>query len=131
MITQVDCNNFYCACERLIRRQMTVVGHRTDRLREDQPQYRNAASTRLAVPTADVAELTGIATRMLAGIYREGYRYKKASVMMLDLQPDAERQTELFDPLDRPQRGRVLDAYDVTNQRWGRGLSPPPSEPGR
>ncbi|MEM6852887.1 MAG: Y-family DNA polymerase [Planctomycetota bacterium] len=109
-----------------LRREGLVAGVmqvfiRTDRFREDQPQYGNTATVRLEVPTADVCELTAIAARMLAGIYKPGFAYKKAGVMLLDLQLEAQRQTGLFDPLDREARSKVLTVYDAINARWGRG----------
>lgn len=106
--------------EGLVAGVLQVFIH-TNRFRSDLPQYANAASHRLTVPTADVAELTTLAAWLLASIYREGFIYKKAGVMMLDLQPEGERQAGLFDPVDREQRSQILGAYDAINARYGRG----------
>ena len=94
---------------------------RTDRFREDRPQYGNTASVRLPVPTADAAELTGVARSALARIYRPGYSYKKAGVMMVELEDAAGHQTGLFDPLDRERSKRLMAAYDAINGRFGSG----------
>jgi DNA polymerase V len=109
-----------------LRREQLVAGVlqvfvRTDRFREDKPQYGNTASARLAVPSADVAELTHRATGLLDRLYRPGYEYKKAGVMLVDLSPAATRQQGLFDEVDREKRLNLLNAYDAINMRYGRG----------
>ena len=63
------------------------------------------------------AVLTGLRT-----IYRPGYPYAKAGVMLLDLQPLAQQQGELDLEDDRSEdRTRLMGALDSLNQRFGRG----------
>ena len=56
----------------------------------DAPQYANAATVHLPVPTDFTPELVRAAHRGVERAFAEGYSYKKAGVMLLDLIP-AER----------------------------------------
>ena len=73
------------------------------------------------MPTSDVAELTAEAKRLLARVYRPGFAYKKAGVDLLELTEAGQRQTGLFDTLDRPARSRLMEAYDAINAKHGSG----------
>jgi DNA polymerase V len=58
----------------------------------------------------------------LQSIYRSGFNYAKAGVMLLDLQPDANQQVELALEDDSIQdRSRLMTALDSLNHRYGRG----------
>jgi DNA polymerase V len=59
-------------------------------------RYANAVTLRLPQPTAYTPELVKHARRGLEKIYRPGFRYQKAGVMVMDLVPDTCRQLNLF-----------------------------------
>ncbi|MBS1942826.1 MAG: hypothetical protein JST38_18320 [Bacteroidetes bacterium] len=48
-------------------------------------------------PTADSRALAAYAIRALKHIYRPGFEYKKAAVMLSELQPAGQRQAGLWD----------------------------------
>ena len=50
---------------------------------------------RVSLPSADTAAIVQAALRGLQAIYREGFDYSKAGVMLLDLQGASHRQGEL------------------------------------
>ncbi len=96
----------------------------------------------LVRPTADSAALVAAALAGLRQIYRKGYRYAKAGVMLVDLQSQDVRQTEFYwgndgVVLDSPRDGAgqqcvnatamardrtlLMTAIDDLNQRFGRG----------
>ena len=54
------------------------------------------AAARLPVATSDSGKLIGAG---LVAIWRDGYRYKKAGVVLLDLHPAAKVQAGLFDEI--------------------------------
>lgn len=54
-----------------------------------------------------------------AGMYRQGYRYKKAGVGLLDLTHGNQHQADLFSQVD--PRSKVLMVLDRANARFGRG----------
>ncbi len=59
----------------------------------------------------------------LQAIFRPGYRYAKAGVMLLDLRPADLIQEELAleDDMAAPGGCRLMQALDAMNQRFGRG----------
>ncbi|WP_373973654.1 Y-family DNA polymerase [Chitinibacter sp. SCUT-21] len=109
------------------RSQHSVAGSvglfiRTSPFRDGEAQYRRHVVLPLAQPSNDTLKLTQVALWMLARIYRPGFAYAKAGVMLGDLQPNHAIQGHLFlqsaDPLKRAQLNATLDQI---NQRWGRG----------
>jgi DNA polymerase V len=62
----------------------------------------------------------GAALSGLASIWREGCRYKKAGVVLLDLHPAAKVQEGLFDQADDTRRVRLMRTVDNLNGRFGR-----------
>uniref|UniRef100_UPI0024E1A3EB DUF4113 domain-containing protein n=1 Tax=Fluviibacter phosphoraccumulans TaxID=1751046 RepID=UPI0024E1A3EB len=70
----------------------------------------------------DTRVLTRWAFRILKRIYRHGYAYHKAGIMLLDLVPLGQRQPSLFaaegEESSRPQA--LLQVLDEINGRYGR-----------
>ena len=57
----------------------------------------------------------------LGKIFREGYRYKRAGVLLGELvQPVAGGQMSLFDDVDHARHERLMSALDAVNTRFGR-----------
>lgn len=92
---------------------------RTNRFREWEPQYSNSVFIPLPVPTDYTPELIHYALCGLQKIYREGYGYHKAGVMLNDLVPASERQRGMFDTVDRQKSEQLMKALDLINRDWG------------
>jgi len=96
----------------------------TNPFKPEAPQYHPGATVPLSLPTADTARLLGAAGVGLRHIYRQGYEYKRAGVVLLDLAPVAAVTGDLF-AMTRPEalerRERLMAVMDGINQRWGRG----------
>jgi DNA polymerase V len=114
--------------------QRLTVFLNTPFFQDREPQYHPSITVRLYAPSQDTRILCEAAGRGLEQIYRSGYRYQKAGVMLLDLAPADQGQQSLFDgdddavPPDRPQLMRVLDAINRSMGRdtlWlaGQGLT--------
>jgi DNA polymerase V len=98
--------------------------------RKNDRQHSPSVTTPLIRPTADTRLLIGAAARALEVMYRPGFNYVKAGVMLADLQPEGQQQREpdLFgDSLD-PQvstsprdRSHLMTSLDALNRRFGRG----------
>ena len=88
---------------------------------KDEPQYNNALTIKLPVATDNTHELIRSALQGIGKVYREGYRYKKAGVMLTGLVSVGQVQTDLFDHQDRIQSKRLMAALDAVNERWGTG----------
>ena len=84
------------------------------------PQYSNALTLRLPVVTDSTSELIRCALQGIRSIYRDGYLYKKAGVMLAELVPASQAQADLFDSQDRRRKSkRLMSALDSINGRWG------------
>ena len=85
----------------------------------DGPKYANAATCIPAFPTDDVRQLTKSALQAAAEIYRPGFAYSKAEVLLMDLRKRGEYTQDLFSP-SQPERSDALMAtMDKINRRWG------------
>jgi DNA polymerase V len=95
---------------------------RTSPFREKDPQYSRSASIPLPCPTSDSAHITQAACAILKHIYRPGFKYAKAGVMLMDLQPATRQQLTLDLDAEMPEnRILLMAAMDAMNQRYGRG----------
>jgi DNA polymerase V len=85
------------------------------------PQYSNTLTRKLPIVTDSTADLIGSALQSIRAIYRDGYYYKKAGVMLTGLVPANQTQADLFDDQDRRKSQRLMSALDAVNDRWGAG----------
>ena len=67
----------------------------TSPFRRDDPQYSRSVTVPLVRPTADTTVLVASAITGLRASYRKGFRYMKAGVMLVELQPHTMVQGEL------------------------------------
>ena len=88
---------------------------------KDEPQYSNAATIKLPVSTDSTSDLLRYALEGMGRIYKEGYRYKKAGVMLTALVPASQVQGSLFDHQDRERSSRLMRVLDRLNDRIGAG----------
>lgn len=88
---------------------------------KDTPQYSNALTLRLPAATDTTPELIHAAVQGLRRLYRDGYYYKKAGVMLTGLVSNRQIQTNLFDIQNRQRSKRLMTALDAINTRWGTG----------
>lgn len=94
---------------------------RTSPFRKD-PQYSQSVCMPLRRPTADTGALVSAAVAGLKVIFRPGFNYAKAGVMLMDLQADTVRQGELDLENDEvPDRGKLMTTLDELNLRFGKG----------
>ena len=63
------------------------------------------------------------AQRVATRLYRRGYAYKKAGVMLSGIQPAGVSQGSLFDSPSSTdaKAGTLMALMDGINQKWGRG----------
>jgi len=87
--------------------------------RED--YYYNSTTIELATPTDYTPTLIAHARKAVSNLFREGYRYKKAGVIMLQLVDKDQLQTHMFDTVHRnQQQDELMQAIDTINGKWGR-----------
>ena len=98
-----------------------VVFIETNSFRKQDRQYRASQTVNLSVATADSGKITTAALKGLSAIWRAGFLYKKAGVMLLDLVSADHVQGSLFQPTDTLVSKARMQAMDAINQRFGRG----------
>ena len=95
---------------------------RTSPFRQQDAQYSRSASIPLPSPTSDSAHITQAANAIVKRLYQSGYKYAKAGVMLMDLQPATREQLTLdLDETLPENKTRLMQAMDQLNQRYGRG----------
>jgi DNA polymerase V len=114
------------ACEKL-RGQQSVAGTiqvsiRTNPFKPVDPQYSRGITLPVPVPTSDTRTLVRLATAGLQHIFRPGYAYQNAGILLGNLQPAGIRQVALFESgTDRDRSHRLMSTLDAVNRRMGRG----------
>ncbi len=121
---------YICRAAEKLRAQQSVagavtVGIMTNRFKEHAPQHHRSLVVPLPEPTADSRVLAAYAIRALKQMYRRGYEYKKAAVMLSELQPEGQRQACLWDDAkaeaSRERARKLMGLLDEVNARFGRG----------
>ena len=107
--------------ERLAVTRLTVF-LRTNEFK-DVPQHNESTTIRLPMVTDTTHELIRWALDCLRKIYRRGFEYRKAGVLLTELVPINEVQADLFiqDTQDRRRATRLMKAVDSLNERFGSG----------
>jgi DNA polymerase V len=101
--------------------QKVRVGIRTGMFNAAEAQYANSVIVDLPYPTDDVRMLTKAATEAVERVYRQGYRYSKAEVMLLNLCQPGEFTDDLFGSTQPNDSTKLMSVLDEINKRWGRG----------
>ena len=99
-----------------------MVFIRTNPFRGTAPQYSNSASRKLITPTQDSRAIAQQALSLLWSIYRSGYDYAKAGVMLSELAGEVGRQDDLFESsvvsgVESKKAARVMAVMDKINQK--------------
>lgn len=80
------------------------------------PQYSNALSVELPYPTDDTRDLLEAADVLFSRIYRAGYRYAKAGVMLTDFFEQGAYQQDFFkETSERPHAKALMEVLDRIN----------------
>lgn len=123
---QTYISNYAVAASRKLRDQHGVCLSvsafiATNPHRDDLEQYSNGATVKLHVATSDSATITRTALEALDTIFRSGYQYKRAGVMLGDITSDDAVQLDMFDEsADRVEKTRKLSkAIDELNTKLG------------
>ncbi len=96
------------------------VSVRTGIFSPDEAKYANGVMVELPYPTHDTLLMINAATQAVERIYRPGYRYSKAEVMLLDLRQPGEYTDDLFAVTQPKKCQQLMETLDNINARWGR-----------
>ena len=119
-------SNFAAHCAEKLRKQQSAaaivsVFIDTNHFREDLPQYWNWAQESLLTPTSSTQDIVQCALRCTQRIFRQGYQYKRAGVIVAGICPDSAVQTNFIDyDSEKYEKKRRLDeAIDRINRENG------------
>ena len=93
----------------------------TNAFRKELPQYNNSIVLKLPFATNSAIELSKFARLGLEKIYRSGYQYKKAGVVLMDFTPDSSQQLNLFDNRDS-KHIKLMQVMDKLNKLYSKDL---------
>lgn len=108
-------SNYAACCAEKLRRQHTAasvvsVFMSTNPFREDLPQCSNYGEHRFLTPTANSVDIVKAATQCARQIFRPGFCYKRAGVIVMSIDSCAGIQTNFLDyDAERFQKMRKLD----------------------
>ncbi len=116
-------STFTASCAEKLRKQnshcnMIMVFVQTNHFRKDQPQYSKNIVINTDFPTNSTIELNHYAQIGLKAIFREGYNYKKAGVIVMGLTPNNETQLSLFNT-SNPKHQPLMSVVDKLNRSIG------------
>ncbi|MFD0992386.1 Y-family DNA polymerase [Tenacibaculum geojense] len=116
-------STFAVSCAEKMRKQnsqcsLLMVFLHTNRFRKDLPQYYKSIVVKTAYPTNSSIELVKQAKKGLEVIFKEGYHYKKAGVMVMGLTPTEAKQYTLFSK-ENPKHEPLMKIVDRLNQAYG------------
>ena len=87
----------------------------TNNFREDLPQYFRNSVINLPIPTNSTLEIVKYAMKALELIYRPGFQFKKAGVIITEIVPENSIQSNMFYDLDRDKHSRLMNVLDSVN----------------
>lgn len=97
------------------------VSIRTGMFNPEEAKYANGALVELPYPTNDVRLMTKAATEAVNRLFRPGFKYSKAEVLLMDLRQPGEFTDDLFAHSQPEAADKVMSVLDEINGRWGRG----------
>jgi DNA polymerase V len=98
------------------------VSIRTAMFNPEEAKYANGALVELPYPTNDVRLMTKAATEAVTRLFRPGFKYSKAEVLLMDLRQPGEFTDDLFAQSQPMMADKVMSVLDEINGRWGKGV---------
>jgi DNA polymerase V len=93
----------------------------TNPFRKNDPQYTPQLTLRLPEPTSYTPTLITHAMNLVDKMFRAGFNYNKAGVLLCDLIPETEVPQDLFVSLEnRARKESAIAMVDALNEKFGR-----------
>ncbi len=117
--------NFAARCAKQLRDEHTLASSvavyvRGDHFREDLPFYSNSCQVRLMTPTSGTPEIVAAALQAFHNIFREGFYYRKAGVMVSDIVDAGHVQLDVFAEPQASKTRQLMAAVDHINRSLGK-----------
>ncbi len=116
-------STFAVSCAEKLRLQKSccnsvMVFIQTNRHRIDLPQYNRSIVLNLPFPTNSSIEISNFALKALSVIFREGYEYKRAGVIVQDFTDEDKTQMSIFENSDERHK-KLMQSIDKLNTMFG------------
>ncbi|QZE15029.1 Y-family DNA polymerase [Halosquirtibacter laminarini] len=120
-------SNFSVRCAEKLRKEHLCAYEvrlfvATNRNRQDLPQYFQSAYYRFLSPTHDSMYLASTVSNLVEQIYRDGFHYKRAGVIVSDLVDRDSIQLDLFSGTRKIKTDDLLKAWDRLSSTMGRNI---------
>ena len=114
---------FSVSCAEKLRKQKSccnslMVFVNTNFFREDLPQYSKNIVVKLPYSTNSSIEISKFAVIGLKKIFKEGFQYKKAGVIIMDIVPELPLQLNIFENTN-PRHKALMETIDQINNSIG------------
>lgn len=116
-------STFTVTCSEKLRSDKSVcksilVFLRTNAYSKHQEQYNRSVVVKLPYPTNSSIELAKFAQHGLQQIFKKGYGYKKAGVVVMDINPENITQLSIFEN-SNPKHKQLMNVVDKLNNTIG------------
>ena len=116
-------STFAVTCAEKLRKQNSncnalMVFIHTNGFRKDLPQYGRNVVVKLPFPTNSSIDIAKYASIGLDKIYKKGYQYKKAGVIVMDITPEESKQINLFENSNEKHQP-LMSIMDKINKSIG------------
>jgi DNA polymerase V len=116
-------STFAVTCAEKLRKQKSccntiLVFVQTNRHRQDLAQYGRSIVIKTDYPTNSSLDIVKYAIKGLKAIYRKGYQYKKAGVIVMSITPENEKQLNMFTE-ENPKHEDLMKVIDQMNNTIG------------
>ncbi len=112
------------AAEKIRRDKQTTraitVFVRTSPFDKNRKHYSNSITIELPISSNNSIELVKIAIKGLEKIYKYGYLYQKAGIILSKLKNSSEKEFNLLSPILETKSKTLMRAIDFTNAKYGR-----------
>lgn len=114
---------FAISCAEKLRRQKScctaiLIFLRTNSHRIELEQYNCSTVVKLPFPTNSSIEIAQFACQGFEQIFKNGFQYKKAGVIVMDFKPENEVQLSLFEN-SNPKHSQLMKVIDKINMSFG------------
>lgn len=93
---------------------------RTNTFSTSRSQYCPEGNVKLTIPTDDTISIVKAALSVVRQIFKPGYAYQKAGVVLTNLTPADSQQLQLFAPTGQKEKSKkLMDLLDATNAVMG------------
>jgi len=119
-------STFAFSCAEKLRKQKThcnslMIFINTSGFKKSEPQYYKSIVVKLPYSTHSSIDIVKFAVKGLGLIYKKGYKYKKAGVIVNDLTPETPAQLNIFEAPNK-SHNKIMKVMDNINLSYGKHL---------